>query len=155
VIRLLVPRESLPSDEPTGAGASKPEAILGHWRITHMDQWDQDFVDAEIEGFVRLDHDGTGEFQFGYVHGWIDYELTERDRKPGVEWSWQGNDEMDPASGRGWAVLLDDGTMKGKLSFHGGDRSGFLAVRKGEPKRASGRKLRLISLHKPKRPRKS
>ena len=62
---------------------------------------------------------------------------------------------MDSASGRGWAVLQDDGTIKGKLSFHEGDKSGFLAVRKGKPKRSSGKKMRIISLNKPKRPKKS
>src|SRR5437899_2514833 len=120
---------------------AKTSPILGHWRITHMDQWDQDFVDAEVEGYVRLDHGGSGEFQFGYVHGWIDHELVERDGKPGVEWSWEGNDEMDRATGRGWAVLQLDGTLKGKLSFHQGDESDFLAVRKREPKQPADKTL--------------
>jgi hypothetical protein len=134
---------------------SKTSPILGHWRITHMDQWDQDFVDAEVEGYVRLDHGGSGEFQFGYVHGWIDYEFAERDGKPAIEWSWEGNSEMDSASGRGWAVLQDEGGIKGRLSFHEGDKSGFLAVRKGKVKKATGKKMRVISLKKPKGPKKS
>lgn len=97
-----------------------------------MDEWDQDFVDEEVEGYVRLDHGGSGEFHFGYVHGFIDHDLTERDGKPAAEWSWEGNDKMDAAMGRGWAVLRDDDTIKGKLSFHGGEKSGFVAVRKGK-----------------------
>jgi hypothetical protein len=120
-----------------------------------MDEWDQDFVDAEVKGYVRLDLGGSGEFQFGYVHGWIDHEPVERDSQLAVEWSWEGNDEMDPASGRGWAVLQDDGTLKGRLSFYQGDESGFLAVRKGEPKQWADKKAKVISLTKPTRPRKS
>jgi hypothetical protein len=27
-----------------------PTAILGHFRIIQMDEWDQDFVDEEVEG---------------------------------------------------------------------------------------------------------
>jgi len=81
-IRLLAPALS-PTDEPAKSiSSAKPESILGHWRITQMDMWHQDFVDAEVEGYVRLDDGGSGEFQFGYVHGNIDHELTERDGKP-------------------------------------------------------------------------
>jgi len=47
---------------------------------------------------------------------------------------------MDEARGRGWAALQDDGTIKGKLSFHQGDRSGFVAVRKGTPIRKRPKK---------------
>jgi hypothetical protein len=155
-IRLLLPPEQLPGEKPMKAmGRSKPESILGHWRITQMEMWDQDFVDAEVEGYVRLDHGGAGEFQFGYVHGWIDHDLTEREGRPAAEWSWEGNDEMDPASGRGWAVLQDDGTIKGKLSFHQGDRSGFVAVRTGEPKPPSRKRMVAISMSKRRRSKKS
>jgi DNA-binding MarR family transcriptional regulator len=132
-IRLLLGPNQLPLGEPVKAIISpKPQSILGHWRITQMEMWDQEFVDAEVEGYVRLDEGGSGEFQFGYVSGTMDHELTERNGKLAAEWSWEGNDEMDEASGRGWAVLQDDGTIKGKLSFHQGDKSWFVAVRKGD-----------------------
>ena len=39
-------------------------------------------------------------FQFAYVSGEIDYRTVTCDGKPAIEWSWTGNDEMDPASGR-------------------------------------------------------
>jgi hypothetical protein len=35
-----------------------------------------------------------GEFQFGYVHGWLDCRLTARYGASAVEWTWDGNDEM-------------------------------------------------------------
>lgn len=41
-----------------------------------------------------------------------------------------GNDEMDPAQGRGWAVI-DGDELRGTIFFHGGDDSAFQAVRKG------------------------
>src|SRR5262245_33347879 len=101
-------------------------AFAGRWRITHMDQWDQGFVDAEVEGFIEFGNKGTGEFQFGYVHGVMDCRLTTRDGQPCVEWTWDGNDEMDPAQGRGWAVLQGD-ELHGRIFFHQGDDSGFVA----------------------------
>jgi hypothetical protein len=87
-------------------------------------------VDAEIEGYIRFDPDGGGEFQFGYVHGRMTCEQTKRSGRPAVEWSWEGSDEMEAASGRGWVTLQGDGTLKGKLFFTRGDSSGFTATNK-------------------------
>lgn len=36
--------------------------------------------------------------------------------------------EMDPASGRGWAVLAEDGRLTGHLFIHLGEDSGFRAT---------------------------
>jgi len=46
-----------------------------------------------------------------------------------VEFTWEGNDESDPASGRGWAALEEDGSLRGHIYFHLVDDSGFRAVR--------------------------
>ena len=54
---------------------------------------------------------------------------VEREGRPAVEFSWVGFDENDEASGRGWAVMLDDRTLSGRIYFHGGDDSGFRAAR--------------------------
>ena len=106
---------------------SKPESpFTGRWRITWMDQWDQDFVDEEVEGFFEFRNDGSGEFQFGYVRGEIDHRPSTRDGKSCVEFTWDGNDEMDPALGRGWAVIGGDEIM-GEIFFHRGDESEFKA----------------------------
>jgi hypothetical protein len=52
---------------------SKPQSPFeGRWRITSMEMWSQDFVDAEVEGFIEFRLDGLGSFQFGYVSGDID-----------------------------------------------------------------------------------
>ena len=110
----------------------------GRWRITSMEMWGQDFVDAEVEGFFEFGPNGLGSFQFGYVRGEIDYRDGTREGKPSVEWSWDGNDEMDPAQGRGWAVLKD-GELYGMIFFHGGDDSDFVATRAME-KKATKRK---------------
>lgn len=114
-------------------GRSKPKAtreahspLVGRWRITWMEQWDQSFVDAEVEGFVRFDGDGSGEFHFGYVHGYLNYQETEHNDKPAVVFTFEGNDEMDPCSGRGWAFRKGD-RIGGKIVFHGGDGSKFKA----------------------------
>ena len=112
--------------------------FVGRWHIESMEQWDEDFINAEVRGFIEFDEKGGGEFQFGYAHGWMDCRLVTRDGEPAVEWTWEGNDEMDPAQGRGWAVLEGD-ELHGMIFFDQGDDSGFVAKR-AEEKRPKARK---------------
>jgi hypothetical protein len=51
----------------------------------------------------------------------------ERDGRTGVEFSWDGVDDGDQVSGRGWAAVVDDATLTGHLFIHMGDDSGFRA----------------------------
>ena len=64
-----------------------PNPFVGRWRITHMDQWAQNFVDAEVEGYVEFTAGRSGRFQFGYVQGGMDCRLTTRDGQP----AWSGH----------------------------------------------------------------
>jgi hypothetical protein len=50
-----------------------------------------------------------------------------------VEWTWQGNDEIDPTQGRGWAVRKAD-ELHGMIFFHGGDDTEVVAKRVTEKK---------------------
>jgi hypothetical protein len=109
----------------------KPESpFTGRWRIVSMSAWGQDFIDEEEEGYFEFDDQGGGEFHFEYVHGQMDCRLTTRENEPAVEWTWEGNDEMDPAQGRGWAVVKGD-ELHGMIFFHGGDDSEFVAKKAG------------------------
>ncbi|MCP4347390.1 MAG: hypothetical protein GY795_17940 [Desulfobacterales bacterium] len=102
--------------------------FIGKWRISEMEQWDQDFIDAEVPGYISFSKDGTGEFHFGYVHGFTDCRYSKREGNNAVEFSWEGNDEADPASGRGYAIIKD-GNLSGHLFFHEGEDSEFKAAR--------------------------
>ena len=42
-----------------------------------------------------------------------------------------GNDKMDPAQSRGWAVVKGD-ELRGMIFFHSGDESDFVAKRATE-----------------------
>lgn len=113
-----------------GNRKSKP-SIPGKWRIVSMTEWDEDYLNEEVEAYIEFEKDGHGSFQFGYVQGGIDYELTERDGKPAVEFSWDGVDGADitPLSGWGWAVV-EESELHGRIWIHLGDRSGFVARKK-------------------------
>ena len=111
--------------------STQPDPFTARWRIVSMEQWEQDFVDEEEEGYIEFADNNRGSFHFGYVHGNMDCQLTTREGVPAVEWSWDGNDEMDAAQGRGWAVLKNE-ELHGMIFFHGGDSSGFVAKKKGQ-----------------------
>ena len=100
--------------------------FIGRWRIISMSGWDEEYIDEEEEGFFEFDDNGGGEFHFGYDHGHRDCRLTTGDGAPTVEWTWDGNDEMDPAKGQGWAVVKGE-ELHGMIFFHGGDDSEFVA----------------------------
>jgi hypothetical protein len=93
--------------------------IAGRWRITEAELWDCDALNLVAPAFIEFAEDGSsGNFGFIAVQGEMDCRKVERDGRPGVEFSWEGNDESDPASGRGWAVLEENGSLSGRIFFH-------------------------------------
>ena len=60
---------------------------------------------------------------------YLDVRYGTRDDSACAEFSWEGNDESDPASGRGWVVLGTAGRLVGHFYIHNGDDSGFVCDR--------------------------
>jgi hypothetical protein len=119
-------------------------SVTGRWRIVEMELWDADAIDLLGPGFIEFDDDLTGQFRFIAVEGWMDCREGRHDGRDGVEFTWAGSDDNDPATGRGWATQADSRTLKGRIFFHLGDDSGFRAVRaEAEPttaRSAAGRR---------------
>src|SRR5262245_57623751 len=103
---------------------------IGTWRIIEMEQWDQDYIDLVVPGYISFQEDNLGELQLGTVHGEIDYRIEPYQETARLAFSWEGEDAMDPVSGRGWAIIKA-GQLQGKLYFHQGDESGFVAGKEG------------------------
>lgn len=104
-------------------------SFAGRWRIVEMELWDKDAIDLLGPGFIEIRDDDQGSFRFIAVEATIDIRDVERDGRVGIEFSWEGSNEFDPASGRGWATLSPDGSLEGRIFFHMGDDSSFVAVR--------------------------
>ncbi|MDN3556509.1 hypothetical protein [Halomonas maura] len=96
------------------------QSLSGRWRITWMETWPQDYVDLTEPGYVQFSGN-EGEFLFGAVHGWMNVRYSVDKRR--AEFSWQGDDEGDECSGRGWVVLGDSEDAEGQLFIHMGDES--------------------------------
>ena len=62
--------------------------------------------------------------------------------------AWEGRNDNDPGSGRGWAKIVGD-QLVGRIYIHLGDDSAFAAKRQERPKVASpGRRARVPRLMK-------
>ena len=99
--------------------------MTGKWRIVEMPDYESDYPDMVEPAYILFDGKGGGDFAFGCVTGAISGAGDVK--APAVEFAWDGNDEMDEASGDGWAELQSDGSLIGQISFHGGNEPSFTA----------------------------
>lgn len=98
-------------------------AVVGKWRITKADLWDQDYLDLVKPAYIAFEDNGQGEFAFGCVNGGLDCEYSRRI----IFFTWQGFDEMDEVSGDGSAELEDNGSLDIEINFHHGDKANLKA----------------------------
>jgi len=95
-------------------------SIRGRWRVIETPGYDM----AVKGAYILFDEDG-GEFAFdcltGSIHGACNGDV--------VEFDWQGNDEMEPTNGDGWAELQKDGPLEGEICLFNGDAIPFIARR--------------------------
>jgi hypothetical protein len=110
---------------------TKGKPFIGTWFIVEMEAWDQEYVNMEVQGHFTFEKDGTGRFQFGLVRGEMDCHMETVGGRERIEFSWEGQDELDPVSGRGWAVIEDE-ELHGRIFIHQGDDSAFRAMRSCE-----------------------
>jgi hypothetical protein len=110
-------------------------AFTGRWRILEMELWDSKTIDLDVEGHFTFGKSRQGDFQFICVRGFMDCRYSEDPQGPRVDFSWEGQDEDMPSSGRGWAILAGD-CIEGRVFTHNADDSSFRACRPGSRRRA-------------------
>jgi hypothetical protein len=97
----------------------------GRWRIAETDLWDNEALDLIGPAFLEIKGQ-EGEMRFIAVQAWLDIRYDVRAGKPLAEFSWEGVDEGDQRSGRGWIAIGTADRLVGHLYFHMGDDSGFV-----------------------------
>ena len=105
------------------------KAFRGRWRIVEMEVWPDDYLDLIEPAHIAFEGDTDGVFVFGAVKGWLDVRYGARDGAACAEFSWEGHNDADPASGRGWATIGTAGRLVGHLFIHNSDNSPFVAER--------------------------
>jgi len=99
-------------------------SLTGRWRIVAMPDYVEDYPDMVEPAYLLLSEEGSGEFAFGCVTGHI--RGSGSSTNP-IDFSWDGNDEMDAVCGTGDAELQPDGSLHGTIHFHNGDEASFIA----------------------------
>ena len=77
------------------------KAFRGRWRIIEMEVWPDDYLDLIEPAHIAFEGRTDGVFVFGAVKGWLDVRYGARDGAACAEFSWEGNNDADSASGRG------------------------------------------------------
>jgi hypothetical protein len=103
--------------------------FAGRWRIVEMEQWDQEFVDLVSPGHIVFTRNGRGELHFGAADVTLDWQVDATGNR--VDFAFEGFDEGDEVSGKGWAEL-NGRKLTGRIAFHSGDESGFVARKAGK-----------------------
>lgn len=99
-------------------------SLKGRWRIVAMPDYVEDYPDRVEPAYLLFDENGSGEFAFGCVTGHI---WGAGGSANAIDFSWQGNDEMDETCGTGDAELKPDGSLHGTIQFRTGDNATFVA----------------------------
>ena len=122
--------------------------FAGVWKITGMSEMGSEYwEDGESEPAMTIRSGSSlagvsGEYDIGLSSGSIDGDLREFGGEQVVIFGFEGMDEMDQVSGRGWMRWADQDTLEGEFM---GVLGPFTAVR-GRPattsKRSPGRRSR-------------
>jgi len=95
-------------------------SVRGQWRVVETPGYDM----AGARSYMVFDKAGS-EFALdcltGSIHGSCEGNS--------VEFNWTGSDEMEPASGDGWAEVQEDGSLEGEICMNNGDEIPFIARR--------------------------
>jgi hypothetical protein len=105
------------------------KSLVGTWHIYDMELWDEDYFNMEVQAYITVMPQAAGDFQFGLVSGGLDGEFSRSGDTERFDFTWEGNDECDEASGSGWLILKSADEVEGSIKLHGGDRSTFSARR--------------------------
>jgi hypothetical protein len=106
-----------------------PSAFVGRWNIESMDLWDTDAINLVGQGHITFD-DGGGTMAFICVNLGLDCRGTGT-KGTSLAFTFIGDDEGDEVNGSGSARITAPGRITGKVRFHRGDESGFVARRAG------------------------
>lgn len=108
--------ESAIAREPYGDRWDGEALAPRHVAHRREDFWDLHDLDVMDPAHLTLEPKGHGTLGLLAIEGDLDYRVVQREGLPAIEFSFEGSDEGDRISGRGWAVL-DGEQLRGTSSF--------------------------------------
>jgi hypothetical protein len=106
--------------------------FMGEWQITSTSEWDEDYLKKVGSACLKISSSGYGTMRFGDFEGGIDAMTDELRPNDVMQFSFHGTLEGDEVCGRGFAVEAG-GILKGRVCFHRGISSEFVAERVAKP----------------------
>ena len=88
-----------------------------------MEVWDSEYYDMEVPAYVEIRNDDSGYFQFGLVQGELYGRTVYYPSGDRFEFTWEGGDENDAASGSGLLQLTGNDKADGEIRIHRRDNS--------------------------------
>lgn len=104
-------------------------SFVGRWRIVETDLWGEDAIDLLEPARIEFERNRGGRLVVGALQAGLDYRVGTRDGRPIVEFTWLGDDDGHPVSGRGWAELRSGRAIRVELFIHQGD----MTIMTGKP----------------------
>lgn len=99
----------------------------GVWNVYEMEMWNEEYFNMEVQAFIKINHDGKGEFQFGLVTGNFIGKVIEQNNNEKFTFKWVGTDELEPVNGIGWIEIINEDLIEGEFIFYDGEESKFKA----------------------------
>lgn len=92
------------------------KAFNGKWRVSELEDHDQEYIDLAQNPFVFLEVSGRGEvdgtFEFGAQAGNLDGRIEKTgDGRLKMTFTFEGEDEGDLIHGYGIAILINENTL--------------------------------------------
>jgi hypothetical protein len=110
------------------ARKTKANPFRGRWRIASTSVWESAALNEFGPAYLTFGAGRRGELDFIAISASVDYRIGTRDGSSIVEFTWAGDDDGSPISGRGWARRVGPGLV-GRFFIHDGDDAKFVAER--------------------------
>jgi hypothetical protein len=105
--------------------------FFGVWRIKEMELWDKEGRRGQEEGRIEFLPKECGNIRFDGLKADITFKVKKEAEGEKVEFLFEGMDEGNPVSGRGWGKI-EGPLLKGRIYLHFGEDSDFLAFKEPE-----------------------
>jgi hypothetical protein len=99
--------------------------FIGEWSITQLEGFDAEYLNLCGPSVIKISPGGIGEMNFGAVEIVLDCKMDDLNEHV-LRFSFEGSDEGDPISGRGYS-FNEGREMTGRIFLYCGDEFGFKA----------------------------
>lgn len=99
----------------------------GLWDIYEIKIISGNFMNMEMQSFIKINEDGRGQLQFGAITGDLTGEIIEQGISKKFMFRWLGMDKVKMINGSGWIEIAKEDLMEGEVAFYNGQKWRILA----------------------------